>query len=199
MKISSQINDIEVINRILAGQTAEFRILVERYKDVSLSLACSVIKDQHLAEDALQEAFIKVFHSLNKFRQDSLFSTWLYRIVVNCSLNYAKKNKRFQPETNNPELVKKESDYKGGFEMLNLSERSKLVNDALAELKDSESLVLRLHYLSELSVQEIKEVTDYSESNIKVLLHRGRKNLLQILENELGEEINLFRNERTGT
>lgn len=179
-------NDLHLFERISEGDTSAFRIIVEKYKDVSLSLACSVLKNQEEAEDALQEAFLKVFKNIKKFRGDSLFSTWLYRIVVNACLNAKEKNKnRIYEEVSEF----KESHQKEGFEILIAQERNRYVTKALEIMKPDESLVLRLYYLCDLRIGEIKEITDFSESNIKVILHRGRKNMYEILEKLTGSEL----------
>ena len=84
--------EFELITRIRAGDTSGFRILVDRYKDLSFSLACSILKNEQDAEDALQESFIKAFKGLGQFNFKSSFSTWFYKIVVNtCLTNNAKQ------------------------------------------------------------------------------------------------------------
>ncbi len=179
-------SDLHLFERISEGDTSAFRMIVEKYKDVSLSLACSVLKNQEEAEDALQEAFLKVFKNIKKFRGDSLFSTWLYRIVINTCLNVKEKNKNKVYE----EVSEfHESNHKGSFETLMELERNSYVTKALEMMKSDESLVLRLYYLCDLKIGEIMEITDFSESNIKVILHRGRKNMYEILEKLTGNDL----------
>ncbi|NRB62012.1 MAG: helix-turn-helix domain-containing protein, partial [Saprospiraceae bacterium] len=72
--------DFDLIQKIKEGDTTAFKQLVKKYKDVSLSLVISIIKDQSAAEDILQDAFIKVFESIDRFKFESRFSTWLYRV-----------------------------------------------------------------------------------------------------------------------
>lgn len=79
--------DYELIRKINKGDTSAFRQLVYIYKDVSLSLASSIIKDSSIAEDVVQDVFIKVYHKLDTFSFKSSFATWLYRIVVNTCYN----------------------------------------------------------------------------------------------------------------
>ncbi|MBX2965080.1 MAG: sigma-70 family RNA polymerase sigma factor [Cyclobacteriaceae bacterium] len=177
--------DAQVLKRIGEGDTSAFRIVVEKYKDTSFSLACSILKNPEDAEDALQEAFIKVYRNARQFRVDSLFSTWLYRIVVNTCLNAKEKNKSYVQE----EVLKsKESGLKSGLDALIEEERRVYVLRALEIMKRDESLLLRLYYLCDLKVVEIVEITGFSESNIKVILHRARKNLSQLLEKLTGND-----------
>ena len=186
-------NDLRSIERLQAGNTAEFRVLVEKYKDVSFSLACSILKDEHIAEDALQEAFIKVFRNIRSFRKSSSFSTWLYRIVVNTCFTIAKKQGRTESYDDPAvgmalETMEDSSD----FDTIVTYERREIIQMALKMIKSDEALLLRLYYLSELDIREIQEVTGFSESKIKVTLHRGRIGLQLVLEKLLGNELALF-------
>ncbi|MEZ4778575.1 MAG: RNA polymerase sigma factor [Flavobacteriaceae bacterium] len=180
--------DIELVNRSKAGDTLAFRNLVNAYKDVSLTLACSVLKDTALAEDAVQTAFIKVFEKLNTFRQDSKFSTWLFRIVINTAYNLLKQQKNHHQMDVLSNLAV-ETNGKSETKALTEQEQRKYINLALNRIKPDEALLLRLFYLYEHSIVEIKEITGFSKSKIKVDLHRGRKNMELQLQKMLGNEI----------
>ena len=172
--------DQRAIESIRAGDTAEFKKIIEKYKDMSLSLVSCYVKDDQEAEDVLQDAFIKVFNNIHKFRFESLFSTWLYRIVVNTCLRAKERNKSTLTE----ELSSVEwlhSEEISGIDLLEQSERSVYITTAFKMMKSEEVLLLRLFYLCDLTIAEIKQVTDYSEPNIKVILHRARKNMHTIL------------------
>lgn len=176
-----------LIERVKQGDTLAFRQLVEKYKDVSLTLACSVIKDKAKAEDVLQDAFMKVFQKAQSFKHQSAFSSWLYRIVINTCYNELKRAKwHLQPD----EDVLNESNEKTPFQSLKEEDQKRYVVLALNKLKPDEALVLRLFYLCELSLREIEEITDFSQSKIKVDLHRGRKNMEMALRKLLGDQIN---------
>jgi RNA polymerase sigma factor (sigma-70 family) len=185
--VGSRDNDALLVKRVREGDTSAFRILVEKYKDLSLSLACSVLKNEEEAEDVLQEAFMKVYKNIGKFRFDSQFSTWLYRIVVNTCL-HAKEKSKNHLHTEITKAESKSSVQYGGFDTLVEDERARYVAEAMNLMKADEALLLRLYYLCELSIAEIKDITDFSESNIKVILHRGRKNMQAILEKLTGNE-----------
>ena len=180
--------DVKLVNRSKAGDTSAFRDLVNAYKDVSLTLACSVLKDTTLAEDAVQTAFIKVYEKLNTFRQDSKFSTWLYRIVINTAYNLLKQQKNhLQMDALFNFAI--DTDGKAGTKSLTEQEQKKYIDLALKRIKSDEALVLRLFYLYEHTIVEIKEITGFSKSKIKVDLHRGRKNMELKLQKMLGNEI----------
>ncbi len=178
----SKTNDNELIKLILKGDTLLFGHLVDRYKDVSFSLACSVLKNEQEAEDALQDAFIKCFQKLSTFKQESKFSTWLYTIVVNTCKSRLRKLK---PETiiDTSEIEIEDHEYEiSGFEALEQNELTEMVNSTLNKLSKNEALLLRLFYLAEMSIKEIIEITQFSESMIKVTLHRARKNFAAKIE-----------------
>lgn len=180
--------DGQLIKRIREGDRLAFRQLVEKYKDVSLSLACSILKDQVRAEDALQEAFIKVYQKLHTFREDANFSTWLYRIVVNTSYNHLKKRKNHTrlSEISKMHLENTERN------ILKENDQKKYICLALDQLRPDEALVIRLFYLCELKISEIKKITGFKESKIKVDLHRGRNNLHAELKKIMGKEIDML-------
>lgn len=179
--------DGQLIKRIREGDTLAFRQLVEKYKDVSLSLACSILKVQERAEDVLQESFITVYEKLHTFREDSTFSTWLYRIVVNNSYNSLKKRKDHAQLS---EIPKAQLGDSLRSNELKENDQKKFIQLAMDQLRADESLILRLFYLSELKISEIKKITGFKESKIKVDLHRGRNNLREILKKMMGKEIN---------
>ena len=167
-----------------AGDTWAFQYLVNKYKDEALSLACSLVKDPHLAEDVLQEVFIKVFDKISSFKYQSAFYTWLYRMVVNRCYNELRKKKY---TTNELEAVT--SGQEETTRAIQLDDTKMMVNSALRRMKPDEALVLRLFYLSELSVEEVIEVTAFSKSKVKVTLHRGRKSFAEMMNKQFGKEI----------
>ena len=187
MKSKSIEEDYNLIRSVIDGDTNAFRRLVYKHKDVSLSLAHSILKNETLSEDVLQDVFIKVFNKLNTFKFKSSFSTWLYRIVVNTAYNALKKQKSniSLDKNNNDDLFvpKEDRDY------MKENDQKHYIKKALALLKPDEALVLRLFYLCELSIKEIEEITQFKTSKIKVDLHRGRGNLSFQLKQLLGEDI----------
>ena len=164
-----------MIFRAKEGDTVAFRLLVEKHKDVSLSLAYSILKNKALAEDVLQDVFIKIYEKLNTFKFKSAFSTWLYRIVINTSYNELRKRKSTSPLQNETEdflfIPAEDKDH------LKEEDQKRYINLALKHLKTDEALVLRLFYLCELSIREIQTITKFKPSKIKTDLHRGRINL----------------------
>ena len=176
------------IRRVIEGDVEAFRFLVRKYQHMAFTVAMSVVKDEFTAEEVTQEAFIKAFENLKQFRFQSKFSTWLYRIVVNLSFKQLKKLKL---QENNfisagPEDADTTPD---GFDKMNDTDRKFYINKALEILSPKESLALRLFYLDENSVDEISNITGWSEGNVKVILFRARKSFYAALSKILNKEM----------
>lgn len=167
------------INKIRAGDTDAFRYLVRAYKDMAFSVAISVVKEEYVAEEVVQEAFVNAYKGLSSFTHQAKFSTWFYRIVINVAFQRRKKMKTERVafvEDYSPEVVDESL-------LLSLQEEEQTyyINEALRKLPANESLVLRLFYLQEESIKEVCEVTGWSESKVKVTLFRARKNMYLVL------------------
>ena len=94
MKVSNKAIDLGLVRRAKAGDYQAFDLLVLKYQSRLISTAFRFVKDIHIAEDLVQESFIKSFNSLASFREDSSFYTWIYRITVNTSKNFLVSKKR---------------------------------------------------------------------------------------------------------
>ncbi|MCB0845442.1 MAG: RNA polymerase sigma factor [Bacteroidetes bacterium] len=173
-----------LIERVKAGDNLAFKELIEKYKNDAFTLACSIVKNQRLAEDILQEVFIHIFDKIKTFKYKSSFYTWLYRIVVNRCYNELRKRK-YKCE----EIVEIASEKDEAASIANTNDLKQIIRTALVQMKPDEALVLRLFYLSELNIQEVMEVTGFGKPKVKVTLHRGRKSLADILKKQLGKEI----------
>jgi len=182
--------DDAVIQKVLKGNINSFRYLVDKYKDMSFSIAMSILKDEFEAEDVIQEAFVKAFKNLRDFRKESGFSTWLYRIVVNESLGRMRKMKpQRMPDPGRDEDDGQEYEIQETIFHLTRDDQIRYINKVLDMMDARESLLMRLFYLNESSLNEIEEISGFSSSNVRVILHRARKNFYCFLKNELKEEI----------
>ncbi len=174
------------IKKVLDGDIDAFRYFVHQYKDKAYNLAFSVLKNEFDARDAVQEAFIIAFRKLGKFRRKSKFSTWFFRIVINEALKSLKKTKeKYIADT------RTDSVDPGHVEINDIVSRDQqkyYIDQAMHNIPSKEALALTLFYIEEYSVEEIREVTGWTESNVKVLLHRARKNMYQELNLLLSTE-----------
>ena len=172
--------DENCIRRILDGDSKAFRQIIIKYKDMAYSLAMSVIKNEFYAQEILQNSFLITYDKLSTFNGASKFSTWFYRIVINESFKYVKKHKtEFIDFVETPPEIPNEME--NAILKLELDDQKYYITEALKKISPKESLILRLFYLDENSIEEIRSITGWSSSNIKVILHRARINLKHIL------------------
>ena len=182
--------DHEIIHDIKAGNNAAYNVLVNKYKNMVFTLAYNIVLNKEDAEELAQDAFIKAFYALPSFKERSLFSTWLYRIVLNTSLNKKKLRKIKMVVGEEEAIDEMYSDMNALLMQQEKSDRKKFIQLAMRLLKEDERLCITLFYFNELSADEINELTGLSVSSIKVLLHRGRKNLYNQLSILLKKEVN---------
>lgn len=183
-------NDDIIINQIIAGDSSAFAVLVDRYKDLVFTLALRMLKNREEAEEVSQDTFIKVYKSLHKFKGDSKFSTWIYKVAYNSCLDQIKKNKKHQ---NNVEINEfthhKIKTLDNAFDALVDKERNQLIQDCLNLLPSEDNFLLTLYYFEEQSLDEIANVVGLTPNNVKVKLFRSRKKLASILSERLEPEI----------
>lgn len=175
------LSDNEIIDSILKGNENDFALIVDRYKDRAFSLLCGIVKNKLDAEEALQDSFIKTFKALKSFSGQSKFSTWFYRIVYNTGLTViASKKRKIELEMTSVDDIS----YLKDEDMILYSTTNDL-KDYLIKLVDKlpirNALVLILFYLDNFSLKEISEVLNISLVNTKVLLHRSRNLLRDVL------------------
>ncbi len=176
---------------VLDGDVAKFSWFIDNYKGMAFSIAYRIVNNREDAEEIVQDAFLKAFRSLEKFRKGSKFSTWFYRIVVNTSLTRVRSAVRKPGSLDENEmgdaLVESvESTYRN----LDLAEQKALINEAMEELSAEDRLLLTLYYLNENSIDEIAEITGFVRENVKMKLHRARNRLYNVMNRKLKSEIN---------
>ena len=183
-------NDIYYINLIIEGNTNAFNILVDRYKDLVYSLALKMVKNREEAEEVAQDTFIKVFKSLSKFKGDSKFSTWIYKVTYNTCLDRLKKQKREQQVVSIDEFNTNQiKSIDNALDKMENEEREKAIHDCIQLLPADDAFLLTLFYFEEQSLEEIAKVIGLTANNVKVKLFRSRKKLTSILKEKLEPEI----------
>ncbi len=180
-------DDLYYIEKVIQGQTNYFSYIVEKYQDIVFSIAMKVLRNREDAEEMAQESFIKAYKSLNSFKGNAKFSTWLYRITYNTCISEIRKKKNHFVSTEDIQI-------RDEAEEMNLDgipeeNREKFVKAALEQLPQDEYTLVLLYYFKDQSIEEISHVTGLSESNAKVKLHRARKKLYTILNEMLKEDI----------
>lgn len=184
------LSDEYYIERVLQGDHSSYATLVERHKDMVFTIANRMLKNREDAEEVAQDTFMKAYRSLRKFRKESKFSTWLYRIVYNLSVSQLRKNKEQISSIDDEEKNIDIEDTHNKMEQLEAADRNHYINHAIANLKHDHKTIITLYYQDELSVDEISRIIQLTHSNVKVKLHRARLKLYEELNRMLKHELN---------
>ena len=181
--------DKELIARVLAGDEASYGTLVTRYRDYVYTIAVRIVGSEEDAEDVAQEAFVRAYRALPRFRGDSKFSSWLYRIATNRALTHLKRRGRRadtvdiesgshveaavvddgRGEEASPELHVRDEEFR------------RAVRAAVLELPEQYRVVVTLFYLEERSYKEVVATLGIPMGTLKTHLHRARALLRDIL------------------
>jgi RNA polymerase sigma-70 factor (ECF subfamily) len=174
--------DAYYIEKVQAGDTACFTVLLERYSRSVFSLIVKIAGNREDAEELTQDVFLKVFRSLSSFQGNSLFSTWLYRIAYNTAVSAARK-KTCEWTTIEESMIENtvEDDISDDVEQLEKEEQLNRLEKALGQLLPDERAIVTLFYMQEKQIDEIATITGLSISNVKVKLHRIRKKMLGLM------------------
>lgn len=180
-------NDDQIlITAIEKGDTKAYAQLVDRYKDLVYTLAIRMLKHKEEAEEVAQDTFIKVFKSLGKFKGDSKFSTWIYKVTYNTCLDRIKKNKKhFNNVAIDEYTFNKLDTIDNALDNIIKEEKSTLIKQCINKLPEDSSALLTLFYFEELSLDEISKIINLEANTVKVKLFRARKKLAVILEQYL--------------
>ena len=162
------------------SQRAEFEIY-QRYSKAMFNVAFRIVKDEHYAEDVMQEGFLKAFTKLNDYRQKVAFGAWLKRIVINQSIDFCKKNSALQLEELDRIIykVEEENTIQSEIELQNL--KVVQVLDTIQNLKDNYRLVLTLFFIEGYDQEEICEILNISSANCRTTLSRAKESLRKAL------------------
>lgn len=156
--------------------TAQMQVYKGYYKAM-YNTAYRILKDEFEAEDLIQEAFLTAFTKLNTFKGEVAFGAWLKRIVVNKSLSQLKKNNRYDE-------VKLEVIPNYEIEETSIGYDSLDVKNVLAQiknLKDNYRIVLTLNLIEGYDYEEIAEILNYTNENVRTTISRAKKKLKQVL------------------
>ena len=181
-------SDAAAVSRTRAGDSEAFRVLVERHSRNIFRLACRMTASEQDAEDVVQETFLKAFRQLKGFEERANFSTWLYRIAVNCALDLMRKRKRHDEHQETDEL-----DYERGVPnarartstpdgILFSIEVRKRVNAALGALSPMERSAFVLRHFEGMSIEEVGRALGLRPSAAKHSIFRAVRKMRGALE-----------------
>ena len=177
-----------LIKALREGSESAYQQLVDLYQDKVYNTVLGFLHSPEDAEDIAQEVFIEIFSAIGKFRGESKLSTWIYRIAVNKSLAYIRKQKRqkrFAFFSNIFEVSENRKLHIPDFEhpgvKLEHKENAKVLFAAIGRLPENQKIAFTLHKVEGLSYQEVCDVMHLSLSSVESLMFRARINLQKML------------------
>lgn len=185
--------DAELVKRVQAGDTRAFDLLVQKYQHKVINLVRRFVSDQDECQDIAQDAFIKAFRAIDKFRGDSQFYTWLYRITANTAKNHlasrARKSPGYTVDVDDAEHFEGESglkEYDNPENLLLTDEIRKTVFDTIEQLPEDLKTAITLREFDNLSYEEIAQVMNCPIGTVRSRIFRARdvidKELRPLLE-----------------
>ena len=179
--MSNQASDKKLVERVQKGDKGAFDLLVLKYQHKIVNLVMRYVRDPELAQDIAQEAFIKAYRALPRFRGDSAFYTWMYRIAVNTAKNHLAAQRRRpmdveldlqDPEQYDMHAKLKETDTPEGVTLSN--ELKETVERAIAALPEDLRTAIVLRELEGMSYEEIAETMECPVGTVRSRIFRAR-------------------------
>ena len=182
--------DQQLVTRVQKGDKRAFDLLVLKYQYRVHAIVGRFIRDSHEVEDVTQEAFLKAYRALPRFRGDSQFYTWLFRIAVNTAKNYLVARSRRPPSS---DVNLDDAEFYAGSEQLKdlgtpenqlfRDELEAVINKAIEELPEDLRTAVTLREYEGLSYEDIAGVMDCPVGTVRSRIFRGRESIdLRVLE-----------------
>jgi RNA polymerase sigma-70 factor (ECF subfamily) len=182
-------NETELLELARKGDSQAFGALVERYQRRVVGVAQAIVHNQDDAVELAQETFVRAYENLAKFESRSSFSTWLYRIAANLSIDFRRREGRhtvLRGEDAENEIQRLPSPLGDSFQETARGQLNRRLNDALKELTQEHRAVILLREVEGLSYDEISDVLQVPRGTVMSRLHYARGRLREILK-DLGE------------
>jgi RNA polymerase sigma-70 factor (ECF subfamily) len=169
-------DDTGLVKKCLQGDVKSFEVLVDKYQKPIFNVALRMCNDFDSAEDISQAAFVKAYNNLKSFNPRYKFFSWIYRIVINESLNFINQRKNLQELDEDMISIEKTPDQK-----LEESELSGKIRDALMKIESNYRILIELRHFQNCSYTEIGHILDIPEKKVKSRLYTARQVLGKIL------------------
>lgn len=187
----SSLEDETLVRQALEGDEDSYKQLVEKYERALYFHILKMISDREQVEDLVQESFVKAFDNLDTYNTSYAFSTWLYRIATNHTIDYLRK-KKLQTLSINEPVKTKEGNMKMQLRDHSAStdrkiikkQRQKIVRNAIEALPEKYRRVIRLRHMEEKSYKEIAEELDMPLGTVKAHIFRARELLYKELKDK---------------
>jgi RNA polymerase sigma-70 factor (ECF subfamily) len=179
-------NEQFVINQAKSGNVKAFQQLVETYSNKLYSAAYRILGNKELAEDCVQEVFIKIYKKITSFNEQSKFSTWLYSITVNTAIDIQRKQAKLK-NNQSDDFETHEHQSSGPEKSVWLDNISAATQSALLQLNEDVRLAFILRHHEERSINEICQILDLNSNTVKSRIFRAVTKLREILDPKVGD------------
>jgi RNA polymerase sigma-70 factor (ECF subfamily) len=186
-------NDGDLVRAALANEASAFRSIMRRHNQRLFRIARGVLRDDSVAEDVVQEAYLRAFQHLESFRQESSLSTWLHKIVLNEALGRLRKSARrreisLPADGTGADILQFPQGATCDDPEKAMAQRQilRLVEEATDELPDNFRLVFIARVIEGMSVEETAELLDIKPETVRTRLHRARDLLRRQLDKRIG-------------
>ena len=193
-------SDLALVRRVKKGEYSAFDLLVLKYQSRVIAISTKYVKDIQLAEDVAQESFFKAYKSIDSFREESAFYTWLYRITANTAINYLSSKKR-KSELLEADVSNREGesidifDIPGGEspeDILNANSLREDIFKNMSNLPEEIRTAVTLREFEGLSYEEIAEILGCPLGTVRSRIFRGR----ELLQQTISEQIDINKKSR---
>ncbi len=181
-------SDLDLMLRVRQGDAGSFDELLRRYRTPLVKYFCRMVRDEALAEDLAQEAFLRVYKARHRYRAEARFTTWLYRIATNLALNAIRDAKGRGRQEGNGSAEDGETpfeyvDPKASVEQQMIeTDRGRMIREAIEALPENQRAAIILHKYQDVDYRQIAGILKVSESAVKSLLFRAYETLRARLE-----------------
>ena len=183
--LAADFDETELLERARKGDSQAFGALVERYQRRVVGVAQAVVHNQDDAIELAQETFVRAYENLSKFESRSSFSTWLYRIAANLSIDFRRREGRHQVlrgEDAETEINRLPSPRGDSYQESVRTELNKRINGALEQLTPEHRAVILLREVEGLSYDEISDLLQVPRGTVMSRLHYARGHMRTILK-----------------
>ncbi len=189
----SSIQDAAWVERALAGDERIYKLFMQKYERALYFFIVKMVRDREMIPDLIQEIFVKAFSNLSTFNPQYAFSTWLYRIATNHTIDYLRKKKLNTYSIDEP-ISTKDGEMQIELPDTNFAadkdiqhkERASLISQAIASLPEKYQMVIKMRHMEEKSYQEISEILDLPLGTVKAHIFRARELLYKYLKDKQG-------------
>ncbi len=190
-KSANSKEDLLLIGKALDGESSAYKELVSKYERAMYFHILKLVRNRDIIEDLIQEVFMKAFDNLNSYNPEYAFSTWLYRIATNHSIDYLRKKKLQTYSIDQPvdgkdgeiHIELPDQDSETDLYVIR-KQRHNIIRDAIENLPDKYKQVITMRHVEEKSYQEISDLLDLPLGTVKAHLFRARELLYKELKNK---------------